>query len=269
MEYQLLNKIFAGDFNIDSIACPHRSWTRDAKYNYFQTPRLKNGLMLVTDYPVEYLLPDGNVMQKHQGDVILLPKGARYAVRFLVPEGKTTHPVVVNFRLTDPRGQEIELEKKLLSLCKDDGTLFSMFQSAVHFYSSATPSKLKSKMYEIFDHIFPIADEDECLIDYINRHFAQRFSVADLADQCAMCESAYRKRFKQITGLSPIQYINALKVEKAAQMLLGDDMRLQDISDYLGFYSLPYFYKVFKDHTGMTPKEYLQIKTKESQARSK
>ncbi|MBR5295384.1 MAG: helix-turn-helix transcriptional regulator [Clostridia bacterium] len=259
MDLQILNKIFTTDFNIDGIHCPYRSWTADTRYNYLENPRRKNGLMLITDYPVEFQLPNGSLLQKNPGDIILLPKKARYTIRFLVPEGKTTHPAVINFRLTDLRGKEIEIEPCVLSLCKDDGRLLQMFQSAIHRFGSATPSKLKAKVYEILDEIFPITDEDDCCIGYINRHYTERFSIPELADKCAMCETAYRKRFKKLTGYSPVRYINALKIEKACQMLIGDDMRMQDISDFLGFYSLPYFYKVFKEEKGMTPNEYYQM----------
>ena len=70
----------------------------------------------------------------------------------------------------------------------------------------------------------------------------------------------YRKRFKELTGMSPVQYINRLKIEKACQMLKGGDQHLQEISDFLGYNNLPCFYKVFKDHTGLTPKEYAKEK---------
>ena len=72
-----------------------------------------------------------------------------------------------------------------------------------------------------------------------------------------MSETAYRKRFKAVTGAAPLQYINNLKIEKARQMLLdSEDISVKEICDILNFYSLPYFYKVFKEHTGLTPMKY-------------
>ncbi len=71
-----------------------------------------------------------------------------------------------------------------------------------------------------------------------------------------MSETVYRKRFRQVTGLSPVQYINRLKIEKACQMLRSGDMSSSAISEFLNFYSLPYFYKVFRECMGMTPNQY-------------
>ena len=260
MNYGQLNKFFTTDFNIDGIACAYRSWDADTRYNYMDNPRRRHGLMLLTDYPALFQFPDGTTVQRNVGDLMLLPKGARYNVRFLVPPQKKTHPVVINFRLSLADGKVLRLEREVVRLCRDDGTLLPLFTAAVRLYESGTPAGLKAKVFELFGQLFPIHETDQCCISYINRHYTQHFSIPDLAKRCTMSESVYRKQFKLLTGLSPVQYINRLKVDKACQMLMGDDMRLQDISDFLGFYSLPYFYKVFKDCTGMTPHEYIKQK---------
>lgn len=256
MDFQELNRIFTTDFNVDGIACPYRSWDMDTRYNYLEVPRRCHGLMLLTDYPALFEFSDGEICQRNPGDLLLLPKGARYQVRFLVPLGRQTHPVVLNFRLTSGEGREIPISRNILRLCRDDGNLLHLFTTTVHLYERGTIANLKAKVYELFDQIFPVEEIDQCAIGYINRHYTDRFSVPELARRCAVSESVYRKQFKQLTGMSPVQYINRLKIDKACQMLLSDDINPQDISDFLGFYKLPYFYKVFKDITGMTPNQY-------------
>ena len=260
VDFQKLNKIFTTDFNIDGVSSVHRSWDADTRYNYLENPRRRSGFMLLTEHPAVFEMADGSVLQGNAGDVMLLPKGARYVVRFLVPVGKMTHPVVLNFRLSTADGEEIGLGSKAVRLCRDEGTLLPLFSATIQLYKSSTPAHLKAKTYELIGNMFPLHEADQCCINYINRHYTRRFSIPELAKKCTLSESAYRKQFKELTGLSPVQYINQLKIEKACQMLLGGDMRVQDISDFLGFYSLPYFYKVFKDCTGLTPKQYLQCK---------
>jgi len=256
MEFQEINKIFTADFNLDGIACPHRNWDADTRYNYVENPRRRNGLMLITDYPVLFTMTDGSSIQANVGDLVLLPKGARYTVQFLVPPEERTHPVVLNFRLTTVEGNEIFMGYQVMRLCRDDGSLLPLFKSVMQLYEHGTLANLKAKVYELFGKLFPIHETDQCCINYINRHYTHRFSIPELAKRCTMSESVYRKQFKQLTGQSPVQYINGLKIQKACQMLCNDDMCLQDISDFLGFYSLPYFFKVFKEHTGLTPKQY-------------
>ena len=103
MDIQEINKIFTTDFNLDGIACPHRNWDTDSRYNYIDNPRRRNGLMLVTDHPVLFNMADGSALRATVGDLILLPKGTRYTVQFVVPPEEQTHPVVLNFRLTARR----------------------------------------------------------------------------------------------------------------------------------------------------------------------
>ena len=120
---------------------------------------------------------------------------------------------------------------------------------------------LKGKLYQLIGKLFPIIQEDECCLAYINSHYTAQFHIPDLAKRCGMCETAYRKRFHQLTGYSPAKYITRLKIEKACQMLRSSQISIGNISEFLNFYSAPYFYKIFKEHMGMTPAEYRAIKT--------
>ncbi len=261
MEFQEFNRIFISDFNIDNVTAMRQNWTADTRFNRMEVPRHRYGLLLLTDYPAHFLRPDGTVLRGQPGDLIMLSKNACYLLTFPVPKGAATHPLLINFRLLTEQGQEPEPETGVARLCRDDGSLLQMFRAAAQFYRNASPARLKAKVYELLDSLFPFAGTDECCIDYINQHYTRQFSIPALAQRCALCETTYRKRFKELTGLSPVQYINRLKIEKACQLILSDDLSMQDISDFLSFYSLPYFYKVFRDVTGLTPMQYRQAGT--------
>lgn len=216
--------------------------------------------MLLTDYSALFELPDGKQFKAVPGDVILLPKGANYAVNFLQPAGMVTKPLLINFRMTDNTGTEMFFPNRILRVCRDDGSLRSLFYTAVQLYKHSSPVRLKATVYEIFGRLFPLSDWDELCIGHINHNFTDRFHIPQLASKCGLSETAYRKRFKAATGMAPLQYINNLKIDKARQMLHdSDDISIQEICEILNFYSLPYFYKVFKEHTGMTPMKYRQL----------
>lgn len=270
MQLQQLNEIFATDFNLDGITSVKLEWSAEKRYNRLEVPRRIHGFFLPMDCPAEFSFPDGSSIQAGVGDVVLLAKGAYYALRLLAPEGKMGHSISVNFRISNTDGQELSLGEQVIRLCRDDGTLLPLFSAVARLYQKGSAAGLKAKVFELADAIFPLMDADECCIAYINRHYTNRFSVPELAQRCAMSETVYRKRFRQLTGLSPVQYINRLKIEKACQMLRSDDISPGAISDFLNFYSLPYFYKVFRDYMGMTPNQYrdqdeaVQPRTKES-----
>ena len=260
MNIQMLNTIFTSDVNLDNITSVRQNWNADTNYNRMEIPRHRNALLLLTDYPAVFQLPNGKSLQANVGEIVLLPKGSRYVLRFLVPNGHQTHPIVVNFRLSDSDGNEIIYDTGVIRLCSDDGSLAPLFYASAELYKSASIIRLKAKIFELFGELFPIIENDVCCIEFINQHYTEKFSIPILAQKCALSESAYRKRFKQLTGLSPIQYINKLKIEKACQLILTGDINMQEISDFLNFYNLPYFYKVFRENTGLTPLQYRQEK---------
>ncbi|MBD3240334.1 MAG: helix-turn-helix domain-containing protein [Chitinivibrionales bacterium] len=62
--------------------------------------------------------------------------------------------------------------------------------------------------------------------------------------------------FKQRYGISPLNYINAVRIERIKQMLCDTDMRIQDIARHFGFKNPHYLDRMFRRYTGMTPTEY-------------
>jgi len=256
MTFEKLNDIFTSDFNLDRIIATQQSWNAGERFSRLDRPRSSHGLFLITDAPAVYDMLDGTFLQAQPGDLLLLPKGARYITTFSSADGKISHPLMINFRLTDHGGNEISLGNRVMRLCRDTGLLQPMFSAASQLYINTAPAKLKSKVFEIFGNLFPIADTDECAIAYIGRHYTDDLSIPALAQRCAVSETVYRKRFRQLTGMSPVRYINRLKVDKACQMLQSGDISPRQISEFLNFYSLPYFYKVFKEYTGITPNQY-------------
>ncbi len=257
MDLQTFKTFFYSDFNINGIYVVRQRWNQHMQgANLLETPRRSYGFLLLTDYPATFTFPDNHSISAEAGDVMLLPRGARYTVTFHAPPGKTAHPVLLNCRLFHSDGTEPVLDFSVTRLCKDDGTLLPLFTEAADLYIGAHPAQLKSTVYRLLSVLFPLNREDDCCIGYINSHVTEQFSVPQLAKRCALSESVFRRRFRQLTGLSPIQYINRLKIEKACQLLDSGDIRPTDISEFLNFYSVSYFYRVFKTFTGCTPNEY-------------
>lgn len=256
MECFSFNDLFTADFNIDSIVSVAQTWLNDTQFNYMEKPRRSLGLLLITDHPAAFDLRNGQQLTAKPGDVILLPKGSHYLIRFLLPPGKAAHPLLINFRLSMPDGQELTFSDNIQCLCRDDGSLLPLFSDTVQLYKTSTAANLKAKVYELLGNILTITESDECCIRYINQNYTNQFSIPQLAKRCGLSETAYRKHFKKITGSSPLQYINSLKIDKACQMLQSGDISTKDICEFLNFYSLPYFYKVFKEHKGVTPSQY-------------
>ena len=67
---------------------------------------------------------------------------------------------------------------------------------------------------------------------------------------------AFRKRFKKLTGFSPKQYFLMLKMNRAKELLLGQNERIKDIANSLGFDDPYYFSRLFRKKEGVAPRTY-------------
>lgn len=91
---------------------------------------------------------------------------------------------------------------------------------------------------------------------YIEKNYAEPITLQQLAD-IIPCNSQYLCRFfKEITGITPIQYLIQRRVEHACEMLKETTKSVLEISLDCGFENVSYFIRQFKKLKRCTPKEY-------------
>lgn len=93
-------------------------------------------------------------------------------------------------------------------------------------------------------------------IDYMICHLHSHISLEEIAHRLKISTSYLSRLFKQETGVTFSGYVNKLKIEEAASLLLYTEYTDAEISSLLGFSSQSYFIKVFRKQTGTTPKKY-------------
>lgn len=96
------------------------------------------------------------------------------------------------------------------------------------------------------------------VLDYMNKHYYEDISSADLSKRFGYSEGYFCRHFKLITGLSPMIYIRILRLEKAMELLQNEHLSFTEIAMRCGFSNANYFTRCFKSHFNMTPSEYLQ-----------
>lgn len=77
-----------------------------------------------------------------------------------------------------------------------------------------------------------------------------------------MSRSVLFKRVKEITEMTPNNYIKAIRLRKAAELLVQDEYKINEICYLVGFNNHSYFTKCFVDYFGLLPKEYIVKKRK-------
>jgi AraC family transcriptional regulator of arabinose operon len=93
---------------------------------------------------------------------------------------------------------------------------------------------------------------------YMETHLAETVSVEELSAITHYHPNYFIRIFKNTTGLSPIQYMNRLRMEKARQLLTLSRLSVSEIAGRVGM-DLSYFSRMFKEHTGLTPSDYREM----------
>lgn len=91
---------------------------------------------------------------------------------------------------------------------------------------------------------------------WLNAHMDQEWSMAQLCEHCHTSARTLLRRFQKAVGLSPIQYTQQLRVERAKGLLESSMLSLEDITGRCGYENVSTFSKVFKRWTNVTPREY-------------
>jgi len=82
------------------------------------------------------------------------------------------------------------------------------------------------------------------------------FGAQQLGESMGLSRSQLYRKVKAILGYSVNDYINKVRIKKACQLLLEEDMSISEIAQMVGFSSATYFSTVFKNHLQMRPSEY-------------
>ncbi|MCC5879440.1 MAG: AraC family transcriptional regulator [Idiomarina sp.] len=82
--------------------------------------------------------------------------------------------------------------------------------------------------------------------------------LKDFAQFSGLSVYHFSKKFRQLTGTSPIRYFNGLKMREAQRMLIETDHSIRQVGHTLGFDDAYYFSRLFKKMTGCSPSEFRQ-----------
>lgn len=91
-------------------------------------------------------------------------------------------------------------------------------------------------------------------IRFINTNVMEQISTSELASALNMSDSNFCNTFKRATGVTPKEYINDLKMNRAEEMLQSKNVT--EVAYDLGYESVSHFIALFKKKYGTTPKQY-------------
>jgi len=94
---------------------------------------------------------------------------------------------------------------------------------------------------------------------FIWKHYTRKLSLQEIADASGLSAPYFSTVFKDEMGENLSNYLNRLRVEKAATMLVTTDKPISEVAVACGFEDQSWFSKIFKNNTGLTPGKYREL----------
>jgi transcriptional regulator GlxA family with amidase domain len=91
---------------------------------------------------------------------------------------------------------------------------------------------------------------------WVRRHFSVGSAIEQMIAKSGLTERTFKRRFSAATGLSPIAYVQRLRVEDAKRRLERTTVPVDEISWQVGYEEPAFFRRLFKRVTGVTPGAY-------------
>ncbi|MBR5518436.1 MAG: AraC family transcriptional regulator [Clostridia bacterium] len=96
----------------------------------------------------------------------------------------------------------------------------------------------------------------DLLTQFLKDNMGKALTLEDICDSCSLSMYQLKQLCRKHCGMSPMSYFISLKIDAAKDMICDTNLSFTQISDSLGFTTVHYFSKLFKDKVGVSPSEY-------------
>ena len=92
--------------------------------------------------------------------------------------------------------------------------------------------------------------------EWLAENYREPHSTAGMMARSGLPERSFQRRFRAATGLSPLDYVHALRIEEAKRMLETTDTAVDAIAAEVGYEDPAFFRRLFRRHVALTPAAY-------------
>lgn len=225
-------------------------------------------LVLITAGKVVYQLNRSELIAS-KGDLLFIPAGTYRSARNADDELHQKYAILFTVDSSLP---DLPLLARKESFCRK----IHSFQQMKERFQSLYRHSLEQKAYYEFIRIgilvellgmtnreldsprLPKRKQQyvEQIEQYILEHVNQPVLLRTLAELVGRSPNYTAAIFKEVVGLTPLEYQNRLRISTAMDLLRTTRLTVEAIAEHLGYYDTSYFYKQFRKHTGKAPSEF-------------
>jgi two-component system response regulator YesN len=141
----------------------------------------------------------------------------------------------------------------------NDTMVFSITNDS---YIEESAQKIIIYYEHLYRTIYPEMENNPLIQDalsYIRKNFYNSISLTDLSSHLKLSTSYISGLFKQVTKTNFSDYLLNIRIQRAKDYLLEGGYKIYEVAEMAGFQGVKYFSSMFKESTGLTPREYQKI----------
>lgn len=231
------------------------------------TGRKTNGLLYIWSGEANFWECSGQTLTAQSGELIFIPKGCCYKMQYTAPN---TTFVLINLEILDKCGKDFLLSKTITLLAKDGTShriagIMAKLELCGGVQSLFTLFRRKELVYKLLGAVYEIGSMPSIKPQKYQQIFAgvllleqsylENLPVARFAEASGISISLFRSLFSKQYGMSPIQYRNRLRIDRAVALLSEGSCTVSEAAYACGFENIGYFCRCYKKIMGETPLE--------------
>lgn len=233
----------------------------DCVYGYYKFYYFQDGEATISIH--------GDTYYPKPGELFMIPANTKHTYRH-----NPLKPVLkywCHFDLTFIGEQKIVYNKETLKCLPPKEVVTPLFHRLINLDPSSSLADILSEkailieLFKIFlEHINPqkLMPENSdnfmsVINDYVFHNLQRVITLKDMADIVHLHPNYFIQYFKRYFSVSPMEYVNAVRLEKATLLFSGEpDLSIEQVAYSVGFKDYRYFGRAFKKRYGMTPSAY-------------
>ena len=159
-------------------------------------------------------------------------------------------------RLDDPYQEELIFNSEPLTFGSAQLISHYLEQLIIHLYRRYFSYSLPVRSSRFLAEASSGNDTYNRIVRYMEEHLGERMTIDRICRDNLVGRSQLQKLFRDTKGCGVIEFFSMMKIDTAKQMIRDNQLNFTQIADRLGYNSIHYFSRQFKQITTMTPSEY-------------
>ena len=183
----------------------------------------------------------------------LLPVDENAGIIYLVPEDRFKIQELLRSILKEWRDSQLDFEKVIHSYLE---CMFVILKRRTR-ETSIQAQTIREKVVSLSERRKKRISVE--IKSYIDSNYNGEINLGKLAGSLGVSQSYLSGIFKEKENISPVEYINAVKLNKAKELMKTSELNFTQIAEKAGYQNVYYFSRIFKKKNKVTPSEYREL----------